>query len=274
MVDPHTGHLDLPDILLNMEYADKMTINEQEKEMIVRGIVDSACKMMERIITRQSPKNRTLSFCKPHEQSKKAVTRRTILFNNLTKTQRLPARPRDFRINLEGQRDILGSELSDILGISVRDYLVKPKRNNFHVSRGRLRSDVEASGIAREPQIRKIIYEILSDSKARESIDNAILNSEIFYRFAKYCYEVYLYQMKENEQAFLNTTSAAIRKYGLRHKNTKEESDSLDIYARDLTPAKIDRLAKGYAINTINKIKQDEARKNYIASLSVAIVVN
>jgi hypothetical protein len=150
----------------------KMTINDQEKELIVPGIVDSACKMIERIITRQSPKKRALSLCKPHEQSKTAITRHTILFNNLTERQRLPARPRDFRISLEeGQRDILVSELSDILALSVRNYLLKPKRNNFHFFRGRLRSDVEASGITRDilsyytyPQIRKIIYEILSDS--------------------------------------------------------------------------------------------------------------
>ena len=62
--------------------------------------------------------------------------------------------------------------------------------------------------------------------------------------------------MKENEQAFLNTMSPAIRKYGLRDRSLKE-LDSLDIYARDFTPDKIDRLAKGYAINTINKFKQD-----------------
>lgn len=244
-----------------------MTIDGQEKELIIQCIVDSACKMIERIITRQSPKQRALSFCKPHEQSKTAIIRHTNLFNNLIETQRLPVRPCDFRISLEeGQSDILGSELSDILALSLRNYLLKPKRNNLHFSRDRLRSDVKVSGIMREqrdassyytyPQI-KHIYEILSDSKARESIDNAILDSEVFYSFAKYCYEVYLYQMKENEQTFLNTPSPAIRKYRLRHKSIKEESDSLDIYARDLTPDKIDRLAKGYAISRINKIKQD-----------------
>ena len=83
----------------------KMTINEQEKELFVKGIVDTACKMMERIITSKSAKKRAISRCKPHEQSKTGITRNTILFNILTKTQRLPARPRDFRISLaEGQR--------------------------------------------------------------------------------------------------------------------------------------------------------------------------
>jgi hypothetical protein len=239
-----------------------MTINEQEKELIVQSTVDSADKMMEKIITRQSPKKRVLSFCKPHEQSKTAIT--------LTETQRLPARPRDFRISLEGQIDMLRSELSDILALSVRNYLFEPKRNNSHFSRGRLRSDVEASDMVRDrgalsyytwPQIRKIIYEILSDSKG-ESIDNAILNSEIFYRFVKYCYEVYLYQMKENEQAFLNATSPAIRKYGLRHKNTKE-SDNLDIYARDLTPDKIDKLAKAN-IQLLQSTKLKRIQKNIL----------
>jgi hypothetical protein len=109
----------------------KMTINEQEKELIVQSTVDSAYKMMEKIITRQSPKKRVFSFCKPHEQSKTAIT--------LTETQRLPARPRDFRISLEGQMDMLSSELSDILALSVRNYLLEPKRNNSHFSRGRLR---------------------------------------------------------------------------------------------------------------------------------------
>lgn len=254
----------------------RISINEQEKQALVQGIIESSYKMMERIITRQSAKNRALSLCKTHMQSKTAITRDTILFNNLTKTQRLPARPRDFRINLaEKQKDILDSELSDILASLVHNCLLEPKRDNFPFSRGKPKSDVETSGIAKEwrgalsyytyPQIRQIIDEILSDSKPIESIDNTILNSDIFYRFSKCYFEVYLYQMKANEKAFLNTMSPAIRKYGLRYKSTKE-LDSADIYAKDLTPNKIKKLAKGYAINTINNLKQDG--KNILYTLA------
>ena len=61
--------------------------------------------------------------------------------------------------------------------------------------------------------------------------------------------------MKENEQAFKNTMSPAIRKYGLRDKRL-EELDSSDIFAKDLTPDKIESLAKGYAINRM-QLQQD-----------------
>ncbi|HXX98146.1 MAG TPA: hypothetical protein VEL11_13630 [Candidatus Bathyarchaeia archaeon] len=93
-------------------------------------------------------------------------------------------------------------------------------------------------------QIRSVVDEILNDPKYRELIERAILNSKIFYNFAKYNYEVYIYQMKENEQAFRNTMSPAFRKYGLRDKS-RDKLDSLDTYAKDLTPDKIERLAKG-----------------------------
>jgi len=185
--------------------------------------------MMERIITRQSPRKRALSLCKPHKQSKTAIARDTILFNNLTKTQRLPARPRDFRISLaEEQKDILDSELSEILSSLVHKCLLEPKRDKFHFTRGRPKSE-EMSGIAKErrgalsyytyAQIGKLIDEILSDSSSRELIDKAILNSELFHRFLKYSFQVHFYQMKEDEHSFRNTMSPAIRKYGLHDKS-------------------------------------------------------
>jgi hypothetical protein len=46
--------------------------------------------------------------------------------------------------------------------------------------------------------------------------------------------EVYLYQMKEDEHAFLNTMKPATRKYGLGYKKL-EELDSSYIFAKDLT---------------------------------------
>lgn len=101
-----------------------------------------------------------------------------------------------------------------------------------------------------------MIDEILKDSKSRQSIDNAILNSEVFYRFLKYSFEVFLHQMKEDEQAFPNTMRPAITNYGLGYKSL-EELDSSDIFAKNLTPDKIKRLAKGYAVDTMNKFQQD-----------------
>jgi hypothetical protein len=63
-----------------------------------------------------------------------------------------------------------------------------------------------------------------------------------------------LYQMKENEDAFLNTMRGPIMKYGLKD---KKELDSSDILARDLTPDKIKMLSKGYAIFTRRQFQKD-----------------
>jgi hypothetical protein len=243
------------------------TISEEEKASLVKGITQSALKMMERIITTKSAKNRARDWCRPHEQSKTGITRSTILFNTLTKTQKLPARPRDIRINLaEEEKSIGDSELSDILTYVVHQGFLQRKIGNFPYPKGKPVSDIKKSGIADERRgassyytssyITGIIDEILSDPKYRESIDNAILNSERFFRFLKYSFEVHFYQMKESQQAFLNTMSPAIRKYGLGYKRPKE-LDSSYILVKDLTPDKIERLATGYAIDTKNKYQQD-----------------
>jgi len=75
--------------------------------------------------------------------------------------------------------------------------------------------------------------------------------------------------MKENEQAFRNTMSPAFRKYGLRDKS-RDKLDSLDTYAKDLTPDKIERLAKGWVINTMNKLQQDG--KNILYTVAAVVV--
>ena len=253
-------------VILSTKEA-RITISEEEKASVVQGIIQCTFKMMERIIGTKSPKNCARDICRSHKQSKTEITRNTILHNILTNTQRLPARPRDFRISLaEQEKDIAESELSDILSSLVHKHLLDPKRDNFPFPRGRPKSDTETSGLAKErrgafsyytsSQIKEIIDGILKDSKSRQSIDNAILKSEIFYRFLKYSFEVYLYQMKEDEKAFLNTMRPAIMKYGLGHKRL-EELDSSYIFAKDLTPDKIKRLARGYAIGTMNKFQQD-----------------
>jgi hypothetical protein len=254
----------------------RITISEEEKAILVQGIIDTALKMMERIITRKSPKNCARDSSKPHQQSKTAITDNTIFFNILANNQRLPARPRDFRIKLsEEEKNIGDPELSDILASKVRVYLLDPKRDKFPFPKGKPKSDTKRSGIAKErrgtlsyyttTQIKEAIDKILSDSETIRSIDNAILQSEVFYRFMKYSFEVYLYQMKQDEKAFLNTMKPAIMKYGIKHKR-QEELDRLDIFPKDLTPDKIKNLSKVYAINAINNFKQDG--KNILYSIA------
>jgi hypothetical protein len=244
----------------------RITISEKEKAILVQGVIDSALKIMQRIISTKSPKKCARDSSKPHAQSKTNITRGTIFFNILTNNQRLPARPRDFRINLaEEEKDLADSELSDILSSIVRQHFLERKREKLSFPRGRPVSDIKKSGIARgrrgaksyyTSQIKQVVDEILKDSKSRESIDNAILKSEIFYRFLKYSFEVSLYQMKEDERAFLNTMKAPINQYGLPYKKL-EELDSSYIFVKDLTPDEIKRQAKGLAIVTVKKFQED-----------------
>jgi hypothetical protein len=244
-----------------------MTITEEQKTKFVQGIIDSTLQLMENIISRKSPKSCARDNCKPNKQSKTDITRNTIFLRTLTNTQRLPARPRDFRISLaEEEKNIGYSELSDVLSSMASQHFLENERKKFPFPKGRPLSDIHESGIAEErrgaksyykpSRIKEMIDEILQDSKSTQSIDNAILNSEIFYKFLKYSFEVYLYQMKEDEKAFLNSMRPAIIKYGLEHKSLEELDDSY-IFAKDLTPDKIKRLAKGYAIDTMSKFQPD-----------------
>jgi hypothetical protein len=56
-----------------------------------------------------------------------------------------------------------------------------------------------------------------------------------------------------------------IKKYGIGHKRL-EELDEYDIFAKDLTPEKINRLSKRYAINTVNNFKKDGKNFLYVVA--------
>lgn len=243
----------------------RITISDEEKALLVQDIIDSIRVFMERTISRKSPKSRARDSSKHHKQSKTDIARSTIRFNILTDTQRLPARPRDFRINLaEQEKDIGASELNDILTSLVSQHFLENKREKFPFPKGRPLSDIKKSGIVEErrglgsyyepARIKEAIDEILKDSKYRQVIDNAILKSETFFRFLRYSFEVGYIQLKENENAFLNTMRPPIQKYGLTYKS---KPDNSEILARNLTPDKIKELAKAHAVCEMNQFKED-----------------
>jgi hypothetical protein len=184
------------------------------------------------------------------------------------------SRPRDFKINFhEEDRNIKDYELSYILTSIANQGFLENKKEKIPYPRGRPPADTDKSGIAEERTGRASYYEssrtkemidlVLKDPQPLEQIDNAILNSAQFYSFLKYSFKVYLYQMKENEEAFLNVMKPPIKKYGIGHKRL-EELDEYDIFANDLTPEKINRLSKGYAYNTMNNFKEDGKNILYV----------
>jgi hypothetical protein len=249
-----------------------ITISEKEKASLVQGIIDSALKLMERIITDKSAKNRAISWSKSHKQSTTDITSDTILFNIFANVQQLPARPRDFRINLsDDEKKIEGPELSDVLTSIVFDfYVLENNRDSFPFPIGKRKSYLAEEDRGRNSYykpsiIKEAIDEVLRDPKTIKTVDNALVGAEITYKFLKYSFEAGLYQSKENEKAFLNTYKPEIMKYGLAHK-TKEELDESWLYVKDLSKEKMKSLAKAYARKQIQQFKEDGKNVLYVVA--------
>jgi hypothetical protein len=114
-----------------------------------------------------------------------------------------------------------------------------------------------------ESKVKNILDGVVKDPEAGRRIENEIMESVLFYRFLRYSFEAAFYQMREDEEGFLNSFKPAIRKPAQKK---KEELDGSWIYARDLTPEKIKRLSEGYALNTIRKFGEDEKNVLYLIS--------
>jgi hypothetical protein len=244
--------------------ADKKgTIIDEEKILIIQGIINTSLKMMEKTMTEKSAKKRAKRRSGSHNQSKTDMAHNNILFDLLIGKQHLPARPRDFRLNLADKEKNIGrAELSDILSSIVKISMLENKRNNYPYPRGRPKLYLSDELRGRKDsyyessKIKVIIDEILNDPEAIKAIDNALIGSDIFYNYLKYSFETALYQMKENEQAFLNSFKPMIRKYGLSYKK-KDELDESWIYVKDLTEDKLKALAGAYSRNMIAQFKKD-----------------
>jgi hypothetical protein len=237
-------------------------VNDDDKTLVTKGIIDTALKMMERIITQKSSKNRAKSWSGKHNQSKNARTYNTLLFNLLNKDQRLPARPRDFRLKLsDNERNIGRAELSDKLAKFVIIHLLKRNEKAFQFPRGRPKPESSLSEERRgrrsnykRSTIREIIDEVLKDSKVVKLIDDALVTSNILYKFLKYSFETAFYQIKENPNAFVSSYNPAIKKYGIQESN----NDDSWILIKDLPEDKLKRLAGSHARNTIQNFNKEE----------------
>ena len=89
-------------------YLSSFEISDKEKELIAKGIIEYTIKFMEDCINSETSTKRAKRFTKPHYQSKNAIAKDTIQYNILRKTQVLPARPRDFRLNLANEERNIG----------------------------------------------------------------------------------------------------------------------------------------------------------------------
>jgi hypothetical protein len=134
-----------------------------------------------------------------------------------------------------------------------RRHLLERSKSNVSYPRGRPGKNADPNDERRgrrsyydRSRIMQIIDEILSDRESFTKIDNAVSNSEIFFKHRQYSIEVCLHQMKEKEKEFLNTYKPVFSKYGIMQKG----SGSAFINKEDITDDMIKRMAARLALDT------------------------
>ena len=248
------------------------TLPEETKNTTIKGITETLLKMMEKITTEKSAKNRAKNWSRAHSQSKKTRIYNTILFNLLNGKQNVPARPRDFRLNLAPEDEAIdGGDLSDILRRLVDQYMLDPKRENFPFPRGWPKSYLSKErrgsfSYYDQSKEMECIDIVLKDPDAIRTISNVLSETNILFGFLKYSFAVAFYQMKENKgQAFLNS----FRDVGITIKqlelNNKKPGPWIPV--NRLSNERLEKLAGQYARTTLQFWKGEDILIYTIAGL-------
>jgi hypothetical protein len=244
-----------------LELRNDVILTDEEKIVVTKGIIDASLSLMKDITTNQTPRNLAGEWLGTHSQSKTNISRDTVLFNVLTGKQKLPALPRQFRINLgDEEKNIRRWDLrKGVLAYLVDNHILANRGRILGWTRGRpvTFSEIETRGRKDShydsSMMKEIVDEVLSDSEAIREIDGALLASPILYEFVKYLWETALHEAKANESAFRNSYKPAIMEYGIRD---ADKDDRSYILIKNLSEDKLEALAKVHAVNTIQKFNE------------------
>jgi hypothetical protein len=210
--------------ILNAVKVPDITITNDEKESTKEAIISGAFKLMERIVTGMSPKNRARKRSGTHRQSNTGLTRSYTIFNILKGKQKLPVRPNDFKLDLPEDQRIPRWEWKSVLTSLVRGGLLQNRRDRFPYPRGR--PIKESLGVERrghpgyyeESRLKKMVDVCINDPRILEEINNSILRSDLFYKFLKYSFQTHLYQIQFDENSFKRSNRTVIQEYGIQEK--------------------------------------------------------
>jgi hypothetical protein len=187
-----------------------LELSDEQKDFITKGIIKGTIELMKSTVTSESLQKRSKRFTKPRFQFKNAISKDTIQYNILSEIQILPARPRDFRKNLEEEeRNIDKHELSDIFSTPILKNLINRKIEKYPFKRGRPNSDLDeerrgAYSYFEKTEFLQIIEITLRDSERIKQIDDIVTNHKIYDDFLKYSFGVKKEVKKQNEIAFRN----------------------------------------------------------------------
>lgn len=238
------------------------TKDKDDNDAIIDFISHAVEKMMEKIITEKSPRNRGRSWCRPHNQSQKRLTFDSIFVNLLVGRQEVPARPRHIRLNLaEKERTIGSGELSDVLAKLVALYILDGHWDDFPLPRGRPKRKLSPESRGRDSyydfsDLKKLVQAVLKELPTTKLLDDRLLSDQKLYRFLKYSFSSAFYQAKEDEEAFLNS----FRPYGLSEQQLELNKKNMGpwILFKDLSKEKLENLAGAYAKKAIEHLKKND----------------
>lgn len=236
-------------------------VTEEEKKIIVQGILDTSFSVMRKKINTQTRKSRAKNWSNQHGHSASAQVTKSIFFNILTSKQKLPARQRDFKMNILGVEKVGPTELTRALSKYVRLLLLKHSKDKFPFGVGRHKPyfSEELRGkpsYYTESEVKAMIDEVLNDPLVIESLTNSLVSLSLFYEYLKVAFIETLNLLKENEEAFLDIYAH----FGLSRKQLalnkdKTPNSSLRKVGK-MTTSDIENLAEQYGIKTIRQFKK------------------
>jgi hypothetical protein len=212
-------------ILTNDETFHKDNVlNGEDKSYLIQIILDECKDLIKRLVSK-SAKKVADNYSSAQNQSKERRARSAVLFNLMTGSQILPARPRDFRANFpEDLQDIRKSQLSDVLSSPVRMNLTDNKRDNFPFKRGRPTEVKQSLAEERrgrlshftESKFHQTVDRLLEHPSDFEEIKTKLREMDEYYKILVYSFEMNQLQFLTNKEAFMKSQKPAIMKYGIR----------------------------------------------------------
>jgi len=250
----------------------------EERQWIIEGICYAVNKMIEKIITEKSPKNRAKSWSLPHSQSHKRLAFDSMMYNLMSGKQQVPARPRDFRLNLAPQESEIDSgELFDGFAKLVAFHIGDAHRNDFPFPRGKPKQAFSSERRGRNSyydysELKNIVHEFVTEPQMIELISERLLANEKLFSFLKYSFCTVFYQAKENPQEFLNS----FRPYGLNYKQLELNSEKPGPWLNfsDMSTGKLEELAGSYTRKSIQNFQSSNIPIFYEVAIILQMIVS
>ncbi|MGA7897345.1 MAG: hypothetical protein WCA39_00630 [Nitrososphaeraceae archaeon] len=229
--------------------------------LFVQAMLETSFITMKKKLDTRTRASRAKTWSNQHGHSASTQVTKSIFFNILTSKQKLPARKRDFTMNIPEVQKVRPTEVTRALSKNVRLLLLKNNKDKFPFGVGRQKPYLSEERRGKpsyytESKVKELIDEVLNDPLVLESLRNSLVSSSLFYEYLKVIFIEVFKQRKENEDAFFDTYAS----FGINRKqlalNKNKISKSLPWKHEGMTDKDIEGLAEQYANKTIKLFKE------------------